>query len=63
MIAISGPTYDNLPPFRWSLIKDVKKPLMHPDKWQFPPVITKFIDYLSTNGNISAGFLSVESLF
>ncbi|XP_018648446.1 hypothetical protein Smp_126120 [Schistosoma mansoni] len=63
MIAISGPTYDNLPPFRWSLIKDVEKPLMHPDKWQFPPVVTRFIDYLSKNGNISARFLSLESLF
>ncbi|KAH8854025.1 putative phospholipase B-like 2 isoform 3 [Schistosoma japonicum] len=63
MIAISGPTYDDLPPFRWSLIKDVKKPLMHPDKWQFPPVITDFIDYPKANSNISARFLSFESLF
>ncbi|CAH8453402.1 unnamed protein product [Schistosoma turkestanicum] len=63
MIAISGPTYDNFPPFRWSLIKDVQKPIMHPDKWQFPPVITNFIDYLSTNSNIFTKFLSFESLF
>ncbi|KAK4472345.1 hypothetical protein MN116_003606 [Schistosoma mekongi] len=63
MIAISGPTYDDHPPFRWSLIKDVKKPLMHPDKWQFPPVVTNFIDYPRTKSNISARFLSFEPLF
>ncbi|CAH8433767.1 unnamed protein product [Heterobilharzia americana] len=63
MIAISGPTYDDLPPFQWSLIKNVKKPIMQPNKWQFPPVITNFTDYLCTNCNISTKLFVFQSLF
>ncbi|CAH8829392.1 unnamed protein product [Trichobilharzia szidati] len=63
MIAISGPTYDDLPPFSWSLIKGAKKPLMHPDRWQFPPVITNFTDFLSINSSIPTKLLTLQALF
>ncbi|BHF74146.1 Putative phospholipase B-like 2 [Sparganum proliferum] len=40
MIAVSGPTYDDVPPFQWSRLNPpVRKPLMQPDKWTFPPLL------------------------
>ncbi|RWS09729.1 putative phospholipase B-like 2 isoform X1 [Dinothrombium tinctorium] len=40
MIAVSGPTFDNLPPFQWStsLLKDLVKHEGQPDLWTFPPM-------------------------
>ncbi|KAM3172655.1 hypothetical protein ACTXT7_014093 [Hymenolepis weldensis] len=40
MIAIAGPTYDQVPAFEWSSAwPDKSRPLMHPDRWDFPPVV------------------------
>ncbi|KAA3680454.1 uncharacterized protein DEA37_0010205, partial [Paragonimus westermani] len=47
MLATSGPTYDNVPPFQWSKIPvKVPTPRMHPDKWMFTPIVTDFTEYL-----------------
>lgn len=39
MIAISGPTWDQVPPFQWSTspYKDLLH-MGHPDTWTFKPV-------------------------
>ncbi|CAL8107535.1 unnamed protein product [Calicophoron daubneyi] len=43
MLATSGPTYSDLPPFQWSKLPvPVERPRMHPDKWMFTPVMTNF---------------------
>ncbi|VUZ53168.1 unnamed protein product [Hymenolepis diminuta] len=40
MIAVAGPTYDQVPVFEWSSAwPDKSRPLMHPDRWDFPPVV------------------------
>ncbi|XP_046840907.1 putative phospholipase B-like 2 [Xenia sp. Carnegie-2017] len=36
--AVSGPTYDQQPVFKWST-SGWKRPLGHPDKWDFDPVM------------------------
>lgn len=40
-IAISGPTYDSVPPFQWSKsdFDNKVKHKGHPDLWKFKPVI------------------------
>ncbi|TGZ68046.1 hypothetical protein CRM22_004468 [Opisthorchis felineus] len=49
MVATSGPTYDDLPPFEWSKLPvPVPRPYMHPDKWMFKPIMTNFPDYTVT---------------
>jgi len=43
-IAQSGPTWDPLPPFQWSLQDFMDTPHVgHPDLWQFEPIIPKWI--------------------
>ncbi|CAL8107538.1 unnamed protein product [Calicophoron daubneyi] len=43
MLAASGPTYTDLPPFQWSKLPvPVERPRMHPDKWMFAPMVTNF---------------------
>lgn len=39
MIAVSGPTWDQLPPFQWSTspYKDLVH-MGHPDVWNFKPI-------------------------
>ncbi len=45
MVAVSGPTYDQVPPFVWSELKpNVKTPRMHPDKWNFPSMVVSVVD-------------------
>ncbi|VDM16113.1 unnamed protein product [Hydatigera taeniaeformis] len=40
MVAIAGPTYDQVPVFVWSGVwPDKARPMMHPERWAFPPVI------------------------
>ncbi|VDK20189.1 unnamed protein product [Taenia asiatica] len=40
MIAAAGPTYDQVPVFEWSRVwPDKARPLMHPERWAFPPVV------------------------
>ncbi|KAF8563287.1 hypothetical protein P879_10488, partial [Paragonimus westermani] len=47
MLATSGPTYDDVPPFQWSKVPvKVPTPRMHPDKWMFTPIVTDFTEYL-----------------
>ena len=42
-IAQSGPTWDPLPPFRWSEQDFQDTPHVgHPDLWQFQPIIPKW---------------------
>ncbi|XP_015925352.1 putative phospholipase B-like 2 [Parasteatoda tepidariorum] len=44
-VAISGPTYDPLPPFQWSK-SDFDKKVKHeghPDLWQFKPIVHKWL--------------------
>ena len=42
-IAISGPTFDPLPPFQWSTSDYKNDPhLGHPDLWVFKPVIANW---------------------
>ncbi|OON20144.1 hypothetical protein X801_03980 [Opisthorchis viverrini] len=49
MVATSGPTYDDVPPFEWSKLPvSVPRPFMHPDKWMFKPIMTNFPDYTVT---------------
>ncbi|GAA53235.1 putative phospholipase B-like 2 [Clonorchis sinensis] len=49
MVATSGPTYDDLPPFEWSKLPvPVPRPHMHPNKWMFKPIMTNFPDYTVT---------------
>ncbi|CAL8107541.1 unnamed protein product [Calicophoron daubneyi] len=43
MLAASGPTYTDVPPFQWSKLPvPVERPRMHPDKWMFTPIVTNF---------------------
>lgn len=59
MLANSGPTFDNLPPFDWTKVKiPVNKPLMHPTKWMFQPIITRFIP----NSHLTINYLPFEVL-
>lgn len=39
MIAVSGPTWDQVPPFQWSTspYKDLMH-MGHPDTWKFKPI-------------------------
>lgn len=47
ILANSGPTYDDVPPFDWSKLKvPAKQPLMHPTRWTFEPIITEFEPFL-----------------
>ncbi|KAF8778477.1 putative phospholipase B-like 2 like protein [Argiope bruennichi] len=44
-VAISGPTYDSVPPFQWSK-SDFDKTVRHtghPDLWKFEPVVHKWL--------------------
>lgn len=42
-VAVGGPTYDPLPPFRWSESDFAGlSHVGHPDLWQFKPVRTKW---------------------
>ncbi|CAH8452889.1 unnamed protein product [Dicrocoelium dendriticum] len=46
LLATSGPTYDDQPPFEWSKVPHLEtKPHMHPDLWRFAPILTNFMDY------------------
>lgn len=39
LVAASGPTWDDVPPFRWSTSPCSHLLRMgHPDLWRFPPV-------------------------
>ncbi|KAH9284484.1 putative phospholipase B-like 2 [Echinococcus granulosus] len=40
MIAVAGPTYDQVPVFDWSRLRPERpRPLMHPERWAFPLVV------------------------
>ncbi|KAH6920452.1 hypothetical protein HPB50_028560 [Hyalomma asiaticum] len=41
-VGVSGPTWDNQPPFQWSNSGFLDSHIGHPDKWQFEPVIRKW---------------------
>lgn len=43
-VAVSGPTYDQVPPFKWSEsdFKDTVRHRGHPDLWTFEPIITEW---------------------
>jgi len=54
MIAISGPTYQQQPPFEWSKINITK--VRHegqPDKWNFSPVHVKWLPSKTHDFNIN----------
>ncbi|KAH7953697.1 hypothetical protein HPB49_011491 [Dermacentor silvarum] len=41
-VGVSGPTWDDQPPFQWSTSGFLDGHVGHPDKWQFGPVIRKW---------------------
>ncbi|VDD81144.1 unnamed protein product [Mesocestoides corti] len=46
MIAVSGPTYEEVPVFEWSGVwPDTPRPSMHPNRWNFPPVLIQVENY------------------
>ncbi|KAM7535826.1 hypothetical protein Aperf_G00000091554 [Anoplocephala perfoliata] len=60
MIAVAGPTYDQVPAFEWSKVWPNKsRPLMHPDRWTFPPVVIQTQDGC---GHWSQPFLKADAL-
>ena len=61
MVAQSGPTWDPLPPFRWSLqdFKDDTPHVGHPDLWQFDAVTDLWVWPLAVpRGHRSVGLTS-----
>ncbi|KAH7984142.1 hypothetical protein HPB52_017406 [Rhipicephalus sanguineus] len=43
-VGVSGPTWENQPPFQWSNSGFADSHVGHPDKWQFEPVIHKWAE-------------------
>ena len=56
--AVSGPTHDQQPVFNWTM-SGWTRPLGHPDKWDFEPVMISWSSTM-TSENFAENFLDLD---
>ena len=56
--AVSGPTHDQQPVFNWTM-SGWTRPLGHPDKWDFEPVMISWSS-TTTSENFAENFLDLD---